>query len=150
LQNAPLPEISLGQVKLVPLPVERKTAKFELLLSLGESDGAIQGTLEYNTDLFEPATIERMIGHFRTLLESIVAAPGRRLSELSLLPPEEEHRLLVAWNETAAVAVSPRCVHELFEAQVERTPEAAAVVFEGQSLTYRELNRRANRLAHHL
>src|SRR5215210_8564591 len=91
-----------------------------------------------------------MLGHLHTLLRGIVEDPDQRLSELPLLSEAERHRLLLGWNDTATEYPRDRCVHELFEEQVERTPHAVAVVFEDQQLTYRELNRRANQLAHHL
>ena len=111
---------------------------------------ALPAVFEYNTDLFDATTIERMIGHFQTLLEGIVANPDARLSELPLLTNAERHQLLVEWNNTRADYPTDSCLHHLFEAQVERTPDAIAVVFEDQQLTYRELNARANQLAHYL
>nr|QDA77045.1 polyketide synthase/nonribosomal peptide synthetase [Jahnella sp. MSr9139] len=103
----------------------------------------------YDQARVERAAVERLLGHLRTLLLDAVAHPDKRLSELSLLT-EAERTELAAWNDTAAEYPADRCIHELFEAQVERTPDAVAVVFEGQELTYAELDRRANQLAHHL
>jgi amino acid adenylation domain-containing protein/non-ribosomal peptide synthase protein (TIGR01720 family) len=108
------------------------------------------GALEYNTDLFDAAAIGRMLGHFQTLLEGIVADPQQHVSNLPILTQPERHTLLVEWNHTQVDYPKDVCVHQLFEAQVEQTPEAMAVVFEDQQLTYRELNRRANQVAHHL
>ncbi|KYG06012.1 hypothetical protein BE21_37340, partial [Sorangium cellulosum] len=150
LQNAPLPEASLGGVKLLPLYVQGTTAKRDLTLSLQETESGLVGELEYATDLFDAATIARMAGHFRTLLGSVAEAPGRRISELSLLSPDERHEVIEAWNDTAAEYPDGRCIHALIEEQVERTPDAVAVVFEQRVLSYRELNRRANQLAHRL
>ncbi|MDP2625480.1 MAG: amino acid adenylation domain-containing protein, partial [Candidatus Rokubacteria bacterium] len=107
-------------------------------------------TFEYSTDLFEPPTIERMLGHYEHLLAGIVADPDQRLSELPLLTEPERHRILVDWNATRRPFPSETTLHALFEAQVARTPDAIAVVFEGQTLTYRELDYRANQLARHL
>ena len=107
------------------------------------------GFFEYSTDLFDHSTIERMVGHFQTLVEGIVADPDPPISTLPLLTEAEMHQLLVLWNDTAADYPSDSCIHELFEAQVERTPEAIAVQFRGEQLTYRELNSRANQLAHY-
>ena len=104
----------------------------------------------YNTDLFEAATIARMLAHFQTLLEAVVADPEQRLSDLPLLTETERQQLLVEWNDTKTDHPQDLCIHQLFEAQVERTPDAIAVVFEDEQLTYGELNRRANQLAHHL
>src|SRR5262249_7982371 len=99
---------------------------------------------------FEVATISRMVGHFQTLLAGTVADPEQRLSDLPFLTEEERRQLLVEWNATQADYPRDQCIHQLFEAQGERTPEATAVIFEEEQLTYRELNRRANQLAHHL
>jgi amino acid adenylation domain-containing protein len=150
LQNTPMPALSLAEVTLSPLEAARPTAKFDLTLMLEEAREGIRGTLEYRTDLFDRATIERMAGHYRTLLEGIVEAPGRQVSELPMLTAEELHEILVAWNDTGTDYPADRCVHELFEAQAERTPDAVAVVFGDRQLSYRELNQRANQLAHQL
>ena len=150
LQNAPADLLELPGITVSDLSIDNPTAKFDLTLSLGERNGQLQGTLEYSTDLFQPATIERLIGHFQVLLEGIVADPGQRISALPLLTESERQQLLVDWNDTAAEFPRDKCVHELFEAQAERTPDAVAIVFEDQQLTYRELNEQANRLAHHL
>jgi non-ribosomal peptide synthetase component F len=106
--------------------------------------------LSYDCRRFDAATISRMLRHLQTLLEGIVANPGQRLKNLSLLTQQERHTLLVEWNDTQVDYPKDVCIHQLFEAQVKRTPDAVAVVFEDQQLTYRELNRRANQVAHHL
>ncbi len=139
-----LPGLSVSAVA-----VEQETAKFDLTFELIAEGTQLRGTLNYNCDLFEPATMERLLGHFQTLLEGIAAQPEQRIGELPLLSAAERHELLVTWNDTQT-AVPPQCVHELFAAQVERTPEAVAIEFAGQPLTYRELNLRANQLAHYL
>ncbi|HEV7369577.1 amino acid adenylation domain-containing protein, partial [Arenibaculum sp.] len=126
------------------------TAKFDLTLNLGESRGRIVGGIEYAAALFDRETVERFGGYLRRALEEMVADPERPSAALPLLSQEERHRLLVEWNDTAAAYPRERCLHELFEEQVARSPDAAAVVFEGTALTYRELNARANRLAHRL
>lgn len=110
----------------------------------------MNGAFQYNTDLFKEETIERLSSHFTTLLEAIVKEPERRVSELPLLSAAEREQLLIEWNQTTKEYPQQRCIHELFEEQVERTPDAVAVVFEEQELTYGELNRRANQLAHYL
>jgi amino acid adenylation domain-containing protein len=110
----------------------------------------LKGQIIYSTDLFDDTTITRMLGHFQTLLESIVANPEQRLSDLSLLTEEERLELLIDWNDTKKDYPEKKCFHQLFEAQVQETPDAIAVVFDKQQLTYRELNIRANQLAHHL
>ena len=106
--------------------------------------------LEYNTDLFNRDTITRLLGHYHTLLQGIVANPEQRLSDLPLLTVAERHQLLVVWNDTQTDYLRDLCVHNLFGAQVERTPDATALVFGNQQLTYRELNAQANQLAHAL
>ncbi|MGH9901127.1 MAG: condensation domain-containing protein, partial [Pyrinomonadaceae bacterium] len=106
--------------------------------------------VEYDRTRFDDATVARLLGHYRTLLEGMAASPDGRLSDLSLLTTAERHQLLVEWNDTAVEFPEQSCVHQLFERQVERTPEAMAAAFGDERLTYRKLNRRANRLAHHL
>ncbi|MEO5732000.1 MAG: condensation domain-containing protein, partial [Byssovorax sp.] len=150
LQNTSLPALELAGVKLQPIDVAWTTAKFDLELSLEEAEGGLVGTLNHNTDLFDPATAARLLGHFRLLLEAIAIAPARRLAELSMLSAAERSELLVTWNATFVDVPHDRSFQELFEAQVERTPQALAAVFGDQRLTYDELNRRANGLAHHL
>lgn len=105
---------------------------------------------EYDADLFDAATIERMTGHFQVILESIVADPDQHLSDLVILAEAERHRLLVEWNDTKSEYPQEWCIHELFESQVQQTPHAVAVILENQHLTYEALNRRANQLAHYL
>ncbi len=149
LQNAQAEVLTLSGLTVHPLEVDTGTAKFDLILSMIEGAEGLKGTFEYNTDLFDATTINRMVGHFETLLEGIIADSEQRLSDLPLLTEAERHQLL-AWNETTTDYPKDLCICQLFEAQVERTPEAIAVVFEDQQLTYRELNARANRLAHYL
>jgi amino acid adenylation domain-containing protein/non-ribosomal peptide synthase protein (TIGR01720 family) len=150
LQTPPVAAESIAGLNLTLLDVENQTAKVDLTLYLEEKQEEISGQLEYSTDLFDAVTIRRMAGHFLTLLEGIAANPERRIEELPLLGEKERHQLLVEWNDTRADYSSDRCIHQLFESQVERTPDAIAVVFEDQKLTYRELNERANQLAHYL
>ncbi|MFN0056081.1 MAG: amino acid adenylation domain-containing protein [Planctomycetales bacterium] len=150
LQNAPSAPLELQGLTVSGLAIDNPTAKFDLTLSLGEQDGHFRGTLEYNTDLFQPETIGRLAGHFQVLLEGIVADPGRPIGELPLLTSAEQEQILVAWNRTETEYPRDQCLHELFEAQVKRTPETVAVVFEERTLTYRELNARANQVAQRL
>src|SRR5215212_5895560 len=150
LQNVPREDLKLPNLTLERRNVEGGTVKFDLSLFLFEEDQGLKGRLVYNADLFDDATIERMLGHLQTFLRGIVEDPDQRLSELPLLSEDERHQLLVEWNDTATEYPRDRCVHELFEEQVESTPDAVAVVFEEQQLTYRELDRRANQLAHRL
>jgi amino acid adenylation domain-containing protein len=150
LQNAAEMVVNLGDLGVESLSGDTGTAKFDLTLSLMEKGRVLKGRVEYNTDLFEGGTIERMVGHLKTLLEGIVANADQRISELPILTEAERRQLLVEWNMTEAEYPRDACIHELFEKQVEKTPEAVAVVFEGKELTYRELNIRANQLAHYL
>jgi aspartate racemase len=150
LQNMPRETLAMPDLTLSRLEVESGTTMFDWTLTLVEEVDGLHATLEYDADLFDAATIERVLGHYRTLLEGAVADPDRRLADLPLLTGGERQQLLVEWNRTDTDYPRDRCVHQLFEAQVERTPEAVAVVFEEQRLTYGELNARANRLAHHL
>ncbi|NEQ20441.1 MAG: amino acid adenylation domain-containing protein, partial [Microcoleus sp. SIO2G3] len=150
LQNAPIEALELPGLSLDMLEVDSETARFDLTLTLTETEQGLNGALEYNTDLFDAATIARMLGHFETLLAGIVAHPEQHLSELPILTERERQQLLVHGHDTQADYPKDQCIHQLFEAQVERTPEAIAVVFEDQQLTYRELNAKANRLAHQL
>jgi len=144
----PMPSLNCGWT-MSQLDIQTDTAKLDLTLELDERPEGIIGRFEYNTDLFESSTISRMIGHFQTLLEGIVADPDKRLWELPLLTVAQQQQLM-ALNNTKVDYPLEACIHQLFEAQVERTPDAIAVVFENEQLTYRELNRRANQLAHHL
>jgi amino acid adenylation domain-containing protein len=127
-----------------------ETVKFDLNLSAVEEDQKIRVVIDYATDLFDASTIERMAGHWRVLLEGIVADPAQAISRLPLLTAAEREQLLTQCNATAADYPRDTCIHQLFEAQVRRTPEATAVVFEAQQLIYSELNARANQLAHYL
>ncbi|NEU77743.1 non-ribosomal peptide synthetase [Nostoc sp. UIC 10630] len=130
--------------------LETRTAKFDVLLSMIDSEEGLTGTLEYNTDLFNADTIARMVGHFQTLLEGVVSDPNQGISKLSILTPVERQTLLVDWNNTQVDYAQEACIHNLFEVQAEKTPDAIALIFANQELTYRELNNRANQLAHYL
>src|SRR5438105_7136794 len=103
----------------------------------------LTGELQYNTKLFEAATITRMLGHFQTMLEGIVANPEQRLSDLPLLTEAERQQVLVEWNATQTAYPKDVCIHELFEAQVQQKSEAPAVVWEGKQFSYRQLNQQA-------
>lgn len=131
------------------LDMDTETAKFDLALELQERPEGLVGRFEYSTDLFDADTIERMVGHFQTLLEGIVANPEQKIAQLPLLT-QFERQQLAGWNDTETDYPKDACIHELFEEQVELTPDAIALVFEEQQLTYKELNLRANQLAHHL
>jgi amino acid adenylation domain-containing protein len=149
LRNAPQVE-AIPDLVLSSSEVDCETAQFDLSLIVETTEQGLTTWLEYNTDLFEAATITRMLGHWQNLLENIVANPQARLSELPLLTAAERHQIIKAWNDTEADYPQDLCIHQWFEAQVERTPDTVAVVFEAQQLTYQELNQRANQLAHYL
>ncbi|MDF5712387.1 MAG: amino acid adenylation domain-containing protein [Rhizonema sp. NSF051] len=159
-QNAPMSQLEFPGLTLSPLAINSGTAKFDLTLDMIEIGEELAGTLEYNTDLFESSTISRMANHFQILLESIVANSEQRLWDLPLLSVQESYQLLIEWNDTLVKYQQQQCIHQLFEAQVEQTPDAVAVVFVDerseasrrvdQQLSYCELNVRANQLAHHL
>ncbi|MBE8967603.1 non-ribosomal peptide synthase/polyketide synthase, partial [Nostocales cyanobacterium LEGE 12452] len=150
LQNAPMQQVELTGLSVSPLLTESATAKFDLTLGITNTATGLVGVWEYNTDLFDASTIERMTGHFLTLLEGIIANPNERISELPLLTEVEQQQLLVEWNDTQVDYPLDKSIHQLFEEQVDSTPDAIAVVYENQQLTYRQLNNRANQLAHYL
>ncbi len=150
LQNAPMGDVELPSVTLTPLERQSTIAKFDLTVSMTETDQGLVGEWEYNTDLFDGTTIERMTAHFQNLLLAVVENPQFSVAEFPLLSEAEQYQLLVEWNDTQSEYSSDQCIHQLFEAQVEKNPDAVAVVFEEQQLTYQQLNQRANQLAHHL
>jgi amino acid adenylation domain-containing protein len=150
LQNATRPFTGIPGLRIEPVEVTTSGSPFELSLFLRERKGKFIGHIEYSTDLFDRDRIDRMAGHYRTLLQAIVSDPDQFIATLPILTEAERHQILVEWNDTAADYPKDRCIHELFQEQVERTPEAIAVEFENQQITYRELNRRANQLASHL
>ena len=148
LQNAPLEELKLSGLTWSSLETENLTAKFDLNLAMRETEAGLKGVWEYNCDLFEASTIERMMGHFQVLLESIVTNPDESVTNLSLLTQQEQQQLS-EWNNTD-VDYPSSCIHQLFELQVADTPDAVAVVDQTQQLTYSQLNNQANQLAHYL
>ncbi|MBA2352668.1 MAG: amino acid adenylation domain-containing protein, partial [Burkholderiales bacterium] len=150
LQNIQRAALEIPGLEINPLPSAGENAKFDLSLSVIESAESARVIVEYNTDLFDAATATRLLAHYETLLHGISINPEYRLSDLPLLTGPERQQLLVDWNDTETYYPKDRCIHDLFEAQVDRTPDAVAVVFGEQQLSYAELNARANRLAHHL
>src|SRR5262245_13154473 len=170
-QNAPEDTIELPGLQVSPLPVAPPAmSKFDLSLSLQEEGDRIVGELEYATALFERATVERYLGYFRALLQAMASGDAQEVGRLNILPERERRQVLYEWNATdveypaarsraarsraarscAAGSRLEKRIHHLFEEQMERTPDAVAMVFWERQLTYRELNRRANRLAHYL
>lgn len=160
--DSPLPDLSLPGLNIsLHEPVSNKSAKFDLdFLVIPRSEQLVQNSsktgakgitlvLEYNSDLFDATTIQRILEQYQSLLEGIVANPEHRVSELPLLT-QAAQQLLVEWNQTHREYSTKQCVHQLFAAQVELTPDAVAIQQSGQHLTYRELNDRANKIAHYL
>ena len=150
LQNASATTRGFGGLTFQSFGMGNVTAKFDLTLSMREEADVLRGSLEYSTDLFDAATIDRLIGHFQSLLQEIVSNPDRRISDLLILTTAEKQQLLVGWNDTNTEYPKDKCIHELFEAQAEKSPDRVAVVFEDQRLTYQELNERANQVARYL
>ncbi|MCG8347097.1 MAG: amino acid adenylation domain-containing protein, partial [Chloroflexales bacterium] len=150
LQNTPMRSRQLPGLSMRQVETTSGTARFDLALSVVDQRDGLHITLGYSTDLFEAATIERMLGHLQTLLEGIAANPDRPIAQLPLLTEAEQRQILVEWNATAAPYPDDRCIHDLFVEQVARTPDAVAVTFADAHLTFAELNARANQLAHHL
>jgi amino acid adenylation domain-containing protein/non-ribosomal peptide synthase protein (TIGR01720 family)/FkbM family methyltransferase len=150
LQNAAQVSLELPELKLDLLEIETGTTKFDLTLEVNETGGSIVGSIGYKTDLFDDATIERMMGNLRTLLEGAVAEPDSKLSELPLLTEEEQRLLLEEWNPTAEEYASGACLHDLFREQAARTPDAVAAQHGDEQLSYGELDRRSEKIAHHL
>jgi len=150
LLNAPLRPLELPGLTLGLVGGDSETAHFDLTLQIVDTEQELTATFVYNTDLFEAGRIARMLGHLQTLLEAIVADPEQRLSDLPLLADAERQQLLVEFNDTKTDYPKDKCLHQWFEEQVQRTPDNVAVVFEGEQLTYGELNHRANQSAHRL
>ncbi len=150
LQNTPGAAVSMPGLSLAPHGTSSATAKFDLAFEWCERGGRLELLVEYNTDLFDATTIERLSRHYRRLLERIAEDAKQPISSLSLMDDQERQQVLVEWNRGAPLAAPSVCVHRLFEAQVARVPGACAVVFDNHSLEYAELNAQANRLARHL
>jgi amino acid adenylation domain-containing protein len=160
--RSPLFQVTLDQVdpKWIALnlegihsnwfPVDNGTSKFDLTLAWSDSPDGLRGWLEYNTDLFDASTITRMQGHYRTLIESVIAGPDQSVSQVPMLTQLEQRQLLVEWNETQADYPADACIHDLFELQARKAPHAVAVETENSRVTYLELNRKANQFAHYL
>jgi amino acid adenylation domain-containing protein/non-ribosomal peptide synthase protein (TIGR01720 family) len=141
--------LKFGNLDVLPYTVDGESSKFDITFSLWDNETGFEGWIEYNTDLFDSSTIIRITEQFRTLLAGIVADPDEKISALPILTETARHQLLVEWSWSGEQAPAGECcVHQLFEAQVELTPEAVAVRFGGEHLSLRELNRRANIVAH--
>jgi len=150
LQNSWDEGIAIPGLEITPLDVHTGTSKFDLLLSMQDGKHGLKGTLEYNTDLFEATSISRLVKHFCKLLEGVVTNSEQRVSDLPLLTESEKHKLLVEFNDTKTDYPNDKCVHELFEEQVEKTPDTIAVACQGNKITFKELNHKSNQLANYL
>ncbi|WP_186083746.1 non-ribosomal peptide synthetase, partial [Burkholderia gladioli] len=142
--------LQLPELEVAPLPPSHDTVKFDLELAFEESDDGIAGVLGYSTALFQRATIERHLAYLQAMLRAMVRDETQAIDHVDILPPEERKLLLGDWNATQADYPEQHCIHQSFEQQVERTPDAVALVFEDQTLSYTQLNERANQLAHEL
>uniref|UniRef100_UPI0021CE5802 amino acid adenylation domain-containing protein n=1 Tax=Pseudomonas paralcaligenes TaxID=2772558 RepID=UPI0021CE5802 len=140
----------LPGLRIEGLAWDSTTTQFDLMLDTSDYEGGLSVSLSYATELFDRATIKRLLEHWRILLEGVCKKPQQRVSELPLLDEQEQQQLIQVWNHTQASYPSEACIHQLIEQQVEKSPDARALVFDGQALSYNELNRRANRLAHKL
>jgi amino acid adenylation domain-containing protein len=141
-------QVKFGELTLQPYPLAHQEGQFDLTLEMIETGGTLKGNFKYNSELFEHQTIARIVSHFQTLLESIVSQPETSVSSLALLTSPERHQLLTAWNATQTDFSVANSIHQQFEAQVQRTPQAIAVVCGDRQLTYQALNQQANQLAH--
>ncbi|AOX00333.1 hypothetical protein BJP34_13495 [Moorena producens PAL-8-15-08-1] len=151
LQNAPRTDLDLPGLKAEAIKLDTgATREFDLELHLWDHPEGLSGLCLYSSDLFKTETIQRMLGHFQTLLQGVIAESSQAIGQLPLLTPAERQQLLVEWNQTQTDYPRNTCVHQLFETQVQKTPDAIAVVFNEQTLTYWELNQQANQLAHYL
>ncbi len=150
LENFPEPPTENQRLHISECEFDNGIVQLDLIVEFIKKDTEVLCLFNYNTDLFEAATMTRMGEHFQVVLEGVITNPDQRPSDLPLLTEAERRQILVDWNDTNSDFPDDRCVHELFEEQAERTPDAVAVVFREQSLTYRELNKRANQLAHYL
>ena len=148
--NAGQTVLEIPGLKMSGYNAVREAAKYDLLLGVMDLGERLSISLEYSTDLFETATIERVLSHFRTLLESVVIDPAQHLIDIPLLQQSEREQIVVDWNDTAAGYDKDLCIHQLFERQVDERPEAVALVCEQQQVSYRELDERANQLGHYL
>ena len=151
LQNTPeVPDLKLGDLSLSSESQDRTTSKFDIAFMLNETSIGIHGTIEYSTVLFKEETIARMVSHYINLLDSVVASPGNKIGSLAMLGATEEEILLKLLNNTGVNYPKGKTIIDLFEEQVVKAPEAIALVFEGEQLSYKELNERSNQLAHYL
>jgi len=149
-QNQPWHPLEFTGLAMNPVPIKTDTAKFDVSLETWEEPEGLRAILNYRNALFDETTATRILSHFQTILEGIVANPNRQISELPIMAAAERRQLLVDWNGNTNEFSEDKCIHQLIEEQVAKTPDELAVVCEDEQLTYRELNQRANQLAHYL
>ncbi|PZU94481.1 MAG: non-ribosomal peptide synthetase [Pseudanabaena sp.] len=149
-ENVQMEALDLPNLQIEPFNTEHFTARADLNVEMMETDRGLQGLFEYNSDLFDAETIKKMVSHFQNLLEAIAINPDQKIYNLPLLTQFESQQILFNWNNTVVNYPEHICFHQLIELQVQRTPNAIAVIYENQQLTYQELNQKANQLAHHL
>jgi len=147
VQNTEIGEIELNGISIKPYEMKNRIAKFDITVSAVETEDSIDMNIEYCTKLYKKETIEQMMGHYINILEGVGRNPDITLRQFEIISEEEKHKLLYEFNNTCAEYPKEKTIHELFEEQVEKTPDNAAVVYEDKVLTYRELNRKANQLA---
>lgn len=150
LQNTPLPNLPWNGIEVTPQMVETGTSKFDMTLAVRETDGELELSLEYSTELFDAERMKRLLQHYQAILKGMAGSLEMPASEIEILSDAEREHLLVEWNRTGSEYDREKCLPALFEEQAARTPNALALVFEEQQLTYCELNQQANRLAHFL
>jgi amino acid adenylation domain-containing protein len=150
LQNTPAERLELGSLGIESIPIEQAVAKADLILEFTERGDEVTGLVEYNAELFAAPTIARMMAHLQTLIDAAVSAPDRRVEDLPLMPDGERARILSSLSGGHSPFPSDRSIQQLFEEQTDTTPDAVALVFGDEALSYRELNWRANRIAHDL
>lgn len=141
-------ELMLHDLEVTPLKTHNNGAQLDIFLNIWSMKNEIQGYFEYNTDLFDQPTIERLNNHYRNLLQSILSHSDQEISRLEILAPEEKEKLIRKWNDTRKDYGQPVCIQELFENQARKSPDTPALIFEETQLTYRQLNEKANQLAH--
>ncbi|RHC79098.1 non-ribosomal peptide synthetase [Parabacteroides merdae] len=153
LQNTDIHKHKIPQIdnlKIFPYETIHKVSKFDITFIITEQCDTIRCDIEYNTDLYDQKRLERMIEHLKILVESVVSNPTINISELEILTPDEKYKLFTKWNNTNFDYPKDKCIHQLFEEQVEKNPENIAVIYGEESLTYKELNKKSNQLAHYL
>ncbi|MGL5833768.1 MAG: non-ribosomal peptide synthetase, partial [Waterburya sp.] len=150
LYNLPSSDLELPGLKVEEVAIDNGMALFDLTLEIRDSDRGLDVCFEYNCDRFEADDIQRLLRHYQTILENVVINPDLHLSQIEMLTEVEKHQILFEWNDTQVEYATDKCIHKLFETQVTKTPDAVAIIYQNQQLTYQELNIRANQLAHYL